>query len=263
MIYGLPKNWRDLQNKTCKMLLECGFDAEVEKEVKLVRGKTKIDVFANDKAQKPEIIYFCECKYWDSNIPQDEVQAFKSKINDYGANIGFVISKVGFQKGAYEVAEKTNVNLVTWDQFQSVFEKKWFESRLKKLYDDSYPLRDYTKWFGRINEIADNKLDSSKNKFFSSLQRKYEPLAMSILNIIFLRADDFLEYCPKEFEIVKEDGNIKKVKVDYYSDLFDLLFKECYNATEKFDKLFGERIRIHVGDDKPDKELFDRITGQL
>jgi hypothetical protein len=84
---------------------------------------------------------------------------------------------------------------------------------------------------------------------------------MSIRSIIFLRADDFLEHSPKEFEIVKEEGNIKKVKIDYSSDLFDILFKECYNATEKFDELFGEKIRIHVGDDKPDKELFDRITG--
>lgn len=260
MIYDLPKNWRDLQNKTCKMLLECGFLAEVEKEVKLVRGKTKIDVFANDKTQKPEIIYFCECKYRDSNIPQDEVQSFKSKISEYGANIGFVISKVGFQKGAYEVADKTNVNLVTWDQFQRIFEKKWFDNRLKNLYNDSYPLRDYTKWLSRVNEIAD-ELDPSKQKLFQSLQLKYIPLVSSIYSIIFLNSNDFLKSSPKEFEIVKEGGNIKKVKVYYYSDLFDTLFKECYNATKIFDELFGEKIRLHT--EGPDKEFYDRMTGQF
>ena len=39
----------------------------------------------------------------------------------------------GFQQGAIESAEGTNVHLVTWEQFQEAFYERWFDAMESKL----------------------------------------------------------------------------------------------------------------------------------
>jgi restriction endonuclease Mrr len=124
--HQLPKDWKDLQNRAGLILKQAGFEVDVEKSVGTVRGVVEIDIFAIDKMQSPEIIYLCECKYWDVNIPQAQIHAFRTVVADYGANFGIFISKLGFQKGAYEAAEKTNIRLVDWFQFQELFKENGF-----------------------------------------------------------------------------------------------------------------------------------------
>jgi predicted helicase len=68
-----------------------------------------------------------ECKFWDSSIPQDTVHSFHTVMTGAGANTGFIISKIGFQSGAYEAAQKnTNIHLLTWKGFQHKFGRQWY-----------------------------------------------------------------------------------------------------------------------------------------
>jgi hypothetical protein len=63
-----------------------------------------------------------------------------------GANVGFIISSNGFQSGAVETAKNTNIDLVTWEEFQSRFYDRWFEAmrlRLAEVADEVFAYSDY------------------------------------------------------------------------------------------------------------------------
>lgn len=118
-------DWRDLQHRVATILNECGLIAETTKVLTLARGKAEIDVFATDLTTTPPSLYLCECKRWSSRVPQAEVQAFRTVVSDAGAHFGLFISSQGFQSGAYNVAEHTNIHLLNWIEFQLLFVERW------------------------------------------------------------------------------------------------------------------------------------------
>lgn len=119
------KNWRDLQCRVAEILQECGLVAETEKTIATARGKSEVDVYAIDPTTTPESIYLCECKRWASRVPQGEVQTFRTVVADAGAHFGLFISSQGFQAGAHDVVQHTNIHLLDWRAFQLLFLERW------------------------------------------------------------------------------------------------------------------------------------------
>lgn len=74
-----------------------------------------------------------ECKNWATKIPQSVVHSLRSVVDDIGANAGYIISKQGFQSGAYEVASNTNIKLLSWQEFQELFAEQWYWACFTKL----------------------------------------------------------------------------------------------------------------------------------
>ena len=67
-------------------------------------------------------------------------------MDEVGANIGFIISANGFQSGAEQAAQSTNIHLVTWDEFQARFLDRWFEAmrlKLAAVADEVFEYSDY------------------------------------------------------------------------------------------------------------------------
>lgn len=92
-----PKDWVELQDKVAYILGSCGYIVETPKKIQTARGEVEIDVFA----QSSEELIICECKFWESNVPQNTVFAFRTIAEDIGANKGIIVAKKGFQSGAY------------------------------------------------------------------------------------------------------------------------------------------------------------------
>jgi hypothetical protein len=128
-----PKNWEELQSLTCQLFTELGCTCEIEKSIDVLRGSKEIDVYIEDKISNPSLIYLCECKNWNGKVPKGTVHEFRSIVTDSGANRGFIISKSGFQKGSYEAAKNTNIELVTWEELQKLFESRWFDTIQKNV----------------------------------------------------------------------------------------------------------------------------------
>lgn len=120
-----PSDWKDLQLQVARILHECGMQATTDQSIETVRGQVNVDVFAEDSGQIPAGRYICECKHWSSRVPKTVVHGFRTVVADFGANLGFLISSAGFQSGAYEAAEKSNVKLLDWQQFEDMFEERW------------------------------------------------------------------------------------------------------------------------------------------
>jgi predicted helicase len=52
-----------------------------------------------------------ECKHYKSTVDIGKVRELNSKLNELGANKGIIVTTVGFQSGAIELAKKTGIGL--------------------------------------------------------------------------------------------------------------------------------------------------------
>jgi restriction system protein len=175
---GTPSHWRDLEDKVAQILNECGLEAKTEQTVDLVRGTVVVDVLALDPEATPPATYICECKYWRKPVSKNVVHSFRTVLADMGAHRGFLISSLGFQSGAREAAAHTNLDLVTWDEFQSIFEERWFRQFMAPtLRDRGDPLEDYTELINtRVFGKAD-RLPEERQEDFRRLREQYwEPV---------------------------------------------------------------------------------------
>jgi hypothetical protein len=121
-------DWRALQDRVASVLAEAGLRAEVGRVISTPRGQFEIDVFATDPAATPETTYLCECKLWKARVPQAEVQAFRMTVAEAGAHVGLFLSSSGFQAGAHAVIRHTNIHLLDWPAFNSMFVERWCET---------------------------------------------------------------------------------------------------------------------------------------
>lgn len=139
----IPESWRDLQDKVCKYLNQAGYHAETTKTIEMVRGKVEVDVFAtsDDELLKQ---FICECKYWETPVPQEKIHAFRTVVHDSGSMLGIFISKTGYQKGAIEAAYCSNVLLKDWQGFIDMIAVKWLKNRFDEVMRIASPLATYT-----------------------------------------------------------------------------------------------------------------------
>lgn len=110
--------WYNFQEEICEHFINLGASAKTNVTVTGLRGDVDIDVVIESRYLGTDFKWFVEAKYWNSNVTKDIVYAFHSVLQNTGADRGFIISKVGFQSGAIEAANKTNISLYTFDEFK-------------------------------------------------------------------------------------------------------------------------------------------------
>lgn len=139
----VPGGWKDLENSVAAILAECGMTVQQGVRVDLPRGHVDIDVLAEDTVEDISIRTVCECKDWSTNVPQEKVHAFRTVMLEIGAHRGYIITRTGFQAGAIEAARSTNIELLTYDEFQEQYFAKWFRSRIWALEKDLVNFKAY------------------------------------------------------------------------------------------------------------------------
>ncbi len=176
-----PSNWKELQDWCAQLLRECGFQVKTEVSVDLVRGQAEIDVFATERIEERTYTSLIECKNWQSKVPQHVVHSFRTVVGDLGANTGYIVSKAGFQSGAYEAAEKSNIKLLDWSEFQGEFERQWLSKYLRPEVD---------KRFMRLDEYLEaaicvedwyKSLTATEEAQWKELQAKYSPITFLLM----------------------------------------------------------------------------------
>ena len=170
-----PSDWRDLQRQVARVFQECGLVVEIEKDIQTVRGNVEVDVFAKDSEQRPPVVYLCECKRWKSRVPKNVVHALETVVANYGANWGIIISSVGFQRGAYEASQQTNLRLLDWNEFQKLFAPLWVERfMIPRIREGVAPLLEYDSAIKyRFDEKRDDKLTPFIKKWHEDYILKY------------------------------------------------------------------------------------------
>ena len=109
-----PATWKELQDDVALLLNQSGYRAVSPCTIDTVRGKVEVDVLVESPDELVKRIV-CECKFWNSSVPKEKVHAFRTVVQDSGASLGLLISQAGFQSGAIEAANLSNVRLMTWN----------------------------------------------------------------------------------------------------------------------------------------------------
>lgn len=144
----VPKTWEELEDAVRDILAECGLAAERQVHLTLPRGGVNIDVRATETVDGITTRILCECKNWAASVPQNVVHGFRIVMQESGAHRGYIISRNGFQKGAIDAANATNIELVTFDEFQSIFFNKWIASRCWAVEHEIGSIMTYYEPFG-------------------------------------------------------------------------------------------------------------------
>ncbi|MFN4314358.1 MAG: restriction endonuclease [Chitinophagaceae bacterium] len=219
-----PSNWEELQRFTAHILSECGFDTEIEKEIETVRGKVEVDVYAESKTAFESKIIF-ECKYWQSTIPQTVIHAFRTIINDSGADHGYIISKAGFQKGAYEASSKSNISILDWGQFQERFKMEWLRQVIERNYKTGRELMRLshdivTAWHNGLLRFDDAEMTDfyeKKESDFNFFTFKEHYLDIENYEISYAQIDSSISSFQRR----------QSVSFASYRDFFNTIHSEC------------------------------------
>jgi restriction system protein len=176
-----PATWQDLEVQVTRILTESGLHAERGKSLTIARGSVDVDVYAEDSASAPPVVTLFECKHWKRPIPQTVIHAFRSVVADSGANTGIIVSRTGFQAGAENAAQFSNVHLVDWGIFQALFADRWYRNyMMKRGWESLDPLVEYTEPINsRIFRKADS-LTQAARAAFNRLREKHALPAIAL-----------------------------------------------------------------------------------
>lgn len=243
-----PTDWKILERTVARLLRECGFYAKVGKSVRAVRGSVSIDVYAEDRSTRPWTVYLCECKCWNKKIPKTVVHAFRTLLGDVGANWGFLISSQGFQSGARQAAAKSQIRLLSWSDFEALFEDRWIQTYFVPALQQAFdPLIDYTEPINtRVFRKAD-QLDEERQREFGRLRSLHAPLANLALALSAREPLRSTVSLPLKQSLSRADwyfsDNIPPDVLDANSwrTFLTVMTRRARRALAEFDAVFGER----------------------
>lgn len=173
-----PEAWQELEELVADILFKCGMAVTIQKDLTLARGSVNVDVYAEHTVKGRPYRLLCECKYWSAPIPRTVIHAFRSVVSDSGSNFGYLISKNGFQPGALEAADFTNIKLLTWMEFQAEFEEEYFQNYFRsKIEEYVDPICTLTEPISPMMLQRAGRLDDRNMEEFLALKNQYEVFA--------------------------------------------------------------------------------------
>lgn len=92
---------------------------------------------------------------------REVVHAFRTVVLEAGANRGYIISRVGFQAGAIEAVHSTNIELVTFAEFQNIYFPKWYNKRLWGIENE---IGDFNVYYEPLGKPGYSRLGSEAER---------------------------------------------------------------------------------------------------
>ena len=108
----IPK-WKAYQEEAAEFFRSLGMTAKTDEKVTGVRTNHNVDVLVTSRHAGFESIWIVECKLWRTSVSKNHVLALRAIVSDLGADRGILLSEKGFQRGAVEAAQMTNVLVTT------------------------------------------------------------------------------------------------------------------------------------------------------
>ncbi|MDI5891098.1 restriction endonuclease [Halomonas rhizosphaerae] len=138
-------DWYQFQEVICEHFRALGADAQTNVTVEGVRTNHDVDILVRTKFLGQDITWVVEAKFWNSKVNKSHVLALRAIVDDIGADRGFIVSKKGFQSGATEAAQSSNVNLKTFEELKSET-KDMVEGEIIKMYSKRLYLLEDRYW---------------------------------------------------------------------------------------------------------------------
>ncbi len=129
------KAWKQYQEDTADYFRSMGLDAETDVTVKGVRTSHDIDVLVTSHFHGFEIKWIVECKLWQKPVNKLHVLGLREIVADIGADRGILLSESGFQSGAIEAANMTNIQVTSLENVKESASHTVYALRLRELFD--------------------------------------------------------------------------------------------------------------------------------
>lgn len=126
-------SWQAYEQRAYEVFCSTGHVCGKDEVIEGARGSHQIDVLVNLNLFPLGHRWLIECKNWSRRVGKREVHAFKTVIDDIGADHGYILSEHGFQKGAIEMANKFNISLCSLSELENQFQME----QLKPLHPQS------------------------------------------------------------------------------------------------------------------------------
>ena len=142
--------WKEYQEEAASFFRSLGLNVSTDVTVHGVRTTHDIDVLVKSHHVGFEITWLVECKRWKTRVSKLHVLALREIVADIGADRGILLSEAGFQSGAIEAANLTNVHVTSLAEVSATARNDIYSMRLRELYD-------------RIEECNDRYWEIPKN----------------------------------------------------------------------------------------------------
>jgi restriction system protein len=244
-----PTDWKELQTGVCEIFNEVGLTADTEHKMRTPRGEVEIDVYAVDRNSVDQISYLVECKNWTTRVPQSVVHSFTTVMHEAGGNIGFIISKKGFQEGALEYLRNTNIVGLTYLELQQRYFAKWWNNYFEVTVDAGVDtLLQYVEPINTRRERLLNEMSAQKQKNVRQLQEKYFDVGMALALVGYTPNFEKLLRVEPTKSVAEFVQQISRPGIDlsfssvYFRDLAGEIIEKAQSITEEFNAAFGRNI---------------------
>jgi hypothetical protein len=128
-------DWKDYQEEAAALFRFMGLDATTDVTMQGVRTVHDVDVVVKSHHAGFDITWLVECKHWKSPVSKLHVLALREIVADTGADRGILLCEAGFQSGAIEAANLTNVQVTSLENVRTTAGRDVSAMRLRELYD--------------------------------------------------------------------------------------------------------------------------------
>lgn len=129
------KDWKKYQEEAASYFRSLGLDASTDVTVNGVRTNHDVDVLVRSHHVGFNITWIVECKRWKTAVSKLHVLALREIVADVGADRGILLSESGFQSGAVEAANLTNVQVTSIGEMRETAGESINAMRLRELFD--------------------------------------------------------------------------------------------------------------------------------
>ncbi|WP_435123930.1 restriction endonuclease [Micromonospora tulbaghiae] len=155
-------DWKQYQREVAAFLSSLGFDTKVDETVHGARAVHDIDVTARSRVAGVNQLWIVECKLWKRPVPKERVLTFRGVVEDVGADRGVLFSESGFQSGAKTAAQKTNISLTSFADFERDFSNEVAAARARTL---DLRLASLMQAFDRLWDLPQADRESAFSKY--------------------------------------------------------------------------------------------------
>jgi len=224
------KPWQQYQEQAASYFRSLGLAASVNATVHGVRTSHDIDVLVKSNHVGFEVTWIVECKNWKTAVTKLHVLALREIVADLGADRGILLSEEGFQSGAREAANLTNVQVTSIAEMRVTASDVIDAMRLRDLYDrlgvckDRYwdiP-KDRRIAYGLRAEAGEHNYSGNRTiEFCADLLtrafRKIYPFQSDSAEAAFLFGRDRFFHSPKEvLDLIQERVSELEEKLNAY-----------------------------------------------
>lgn len=134
--------WKEYQEEVADFFRSIGLIAKTDVVLSGVRTTHEIDVVVDINIAGFDIKWIIECKLWKSPVTKLHVLALRQIASELGVDRGIILCETGFQSGAIEAANLTNIQITSLSALSIVSKEAVYAVRLRNLYDRMEVCRD-------------------------------------------------------------------------------------------------------------------------